>query len=357
MTSALRAASTHAATAAHRFGVLRNWPAAALRMLDAGPVVRVLLLELRGSGPREAGACMLIGAAGSSGTIGGGRLEWDALQAARALLAESAGPPARLLRLTLGRELGQCCGGVVRLWIERFAAADAPMLRNAAVGAGLAMRTEFDGSRSSRSLTLAGSERLRVAGAEGCISITENLADPHPPLWLFGAGHVGHAIARIAGDLPFRTTWVDARPDVFPREPPESIEVRSPAAPAAFALLAPPATRFIVMTHDHALDYALCKAILQRSDSAFLGVIGSRSKAARFRSRLLRDGVPADAVGAMVCPIGIGGIASKWPGAIAVAVAAQLLQGLDAPAQRCGAPADDGCDTLDCAQCGRRSTP
>jgi len=91
--------------------------------------------------------------------------------------------------------------------------------------------------------------------------------------------------------------------------------------------LAPAAARFLVMTHDHALDYSLCRAILERGDFAWLGLIGSKSKAARFRSRLARDGLTPDAIARLVSPIGVAGIASKWPAAIAVGVAAQLLQG------------------------------
>ena len=90
--------------------------------------------------------------------------------------------------------------------------------------------------------------------------------------------------------------------------------------------LAPAAARFLVMTHDHALDYALCRAILVRGDFAWLGLIGSKSKGARFRSRLERDGLTPEAIRRLVCPIGVEGVESKWPAAIAVGVAAQLLR-------------------------------
>src|SRR5579862_8859736 len=86
------------------------------------------------------------------------------------------------------------------------------------------------------------------------------------------------------------------------------------------------------MTHSHPLDYALCQEILRRGDFAWLGLIGSDSKAARFRSRLAREGMSAEAIARLVCPIGIGGIESKWPAAIAVGVAAQVMQRISAEA-------------------------
>ena len=132
--------------------------------------------------------------------------------------------------------------------------------------------------------------------------------------------------------------------------------LRVQADPAAAVADAPPGCRYLLMTHDHQIDYALCQAILKRGDAAFVGMIGSESKAARFRSRLAREGLDA---GGIACPVGIAGIASKLPAAIAVSVAAQLLQGLSVlrPAVT---TADDGCQ-IDrengCASCGKARKP
>jgi len=127
-------------------------------------------------------------------------------------------------------------------------------------------------------------------------------------------------------------------------------------------LTAPAAARFLVMTHDHALDYALCRKILERGEFAWLGLIGSKSKGARFRSRLARDGVALERIARLICPIGIEGVISKWPAAIAVGVAAQLLQGLETPAaepRRSSAPMAEvfggGCSSPDCAACSTAS--
>jgi xanthine dehydrogenase accessory factor len=110
------------------------------------------------------------------------------------------------------------------------------------------------------------------------------------------------------------------------------------------------------MTHDHALDYSLCRAILQHGEFAWLGLIGSNSKGAKFRSRLARDGVAPQMIARLVSPIGIGRIESKWPAAIAIAVAAQLLQVFESvTATATGTLAEPVLDSLcgsgDCAGC------
>jgi xanthine dehydrogenase accessory factor len=121
------------------------------------------------------------------------------------------------------------------------------------------------------------------------------------------------------------------------------------ADPVELALCAPAGTRFVVMTHDHALDYELCRVILARADSSWLGLIGSASKSARFRSRLLRDGLKRETVSGLVCPIGVPGISSKLPGAIAVAIAAQLLQQQAVAEPSASTVAHPETDPSDCA--------
>jgi xanthine dehydrogenase accessory factor len=325
-------------------------------------VVRVLVVSVRGSAPREPGACMLVSRWGLHGTVGGGRLEYQAQQAAQALLADTGGG-AQLQRFVLGAGLGQCCGGVVELWIERYTRAELPLLEQAAqAGADGAPAGLFSLLREDRveRRVLRGRPAARLhepvlQRRAGLIALRERLHRPAPPLWLFGAGHVGQALVRVLADLPFALSWIDARAALFPPEVPEPVRVLTPAAPVEALREAPPLTRYLVMTHDHALDYALCRAILLRGDGAWLGLIGSRSKGARFRARLAREGLPPEHIAQLCCPVGIGGIASKHPAAIAVAVAAQLLQGLPAPPTahapgRSSAPTETGC-TRDCRTC------
>ncbi|HEY4974370.1 MAG TPA: XdhC family protein, partial [Steroidobacteraceae bacterium] len=127
----LRATVAPAPTGAEWLRPLRDWPQAALRALEREPaIVRIVITQVLGSAPREAGACMLVGKQQFEGTIGGGELEWQALAAARALLTASI-PAALLQRLVLGAERAQCCGGVVELWMERYTHAERPVLRAA----------------------------------------------------------------------------------------------------------------------------------------------------------------------------------------------------------------------------------
>ncbi|MFT7721690.1 MAG: xanthine dehydrogenase accessory protein XdhC [Roseateles sp.] len=252
--------------------------------MAAEALVLVTVARTRGSVPREAGAWMAVAAGGITGTVGGGHLEFDAIARARAALAGA--DLAAEVRYPLGPSLGQCCGGVVWLRFERVAA-----------GEDLAAR-------------LPG-EALR-------------------PLALFGAGHVGDAIARIARELPLALHWIDSRDGQFPAGPPVRgwrQEVCSPAADAVADLA--PGAAVLVMSHSHAEDFDILAACLQRQrerrDLPFIGMIGSRTKWASFRQRLAARGFGEAEWGRVACPIGVPGVAGKQPAVIAVAVLAQVL--------------------------------
>ena len=359
---------------------LQHWPDAIRRALqEASSVARIVVANVRGSAPREAGTCMLVGKGHVLGTIGGGKLEWVAIEAARVLLNDVDAPAAKVERLVLGADLAQCCGGVVDLWIERYTTADCELLDRIATtrrrgGGRLITRLTADGvmrelnwmevpqlaRRSVGPVAVGGAVQLNWPGAPRADDATliEALDEPLPCFWLYGAGHVGQALARVVATLPLRTTWIDSRRELLPGELDEpdeivaSIDLRHSPDPELTVQQAPSQTHFIVMTHDHALDYALCRRILERGDFASVGVIGSKSKAARFRSRLARDAVPKERIAQLRCPIGIEGLKSKLPAVIAVAVAAQLLQAIEARAAlvvaddspvACDADGDDAC--------------
>ena len=354
---------------------LVDWPDALRQTLRRTPVViRISLASVRGSAPREPGVVMLLSAVGLEGTIGGGRLEWQALTAARAML-EDASEPDRLERLVLGADLGQCCGGVVELWLERYARSaidflDAAVLaarrgpvvlRSTLTSAGVRRRLVHTSASDEEAAQLLHTPRARAMPRirrprDGEVTLWERLDEALPPLWLFGAGHVGQALVRILLDLPVRVTWVDSRAELLPFL--RSLRVRTVCSqdPVAMVSGADSGSSFLVLTHSHTLDYALCKAILLRGDCAWVGLIGSRSKAVRFRSRLAREGLPPEVIARLVCPIGVGGIRSKWPAAIAVGVAAQLLQDLEARVStdaRGDSPAGiEVCQGIACANCG-----
>jgi xanthine dehydrogenase accessory factor len=239
----------------------------------------------------------------------------------------------------LGRELAQCCGGVVHLWLERFTPVDLPFLRRAASAGSrdsvAAIVTEVSGQGVVRRLLQNGGiqPRLRFSStSDENATLLERIEGDRATLWLYGAGHVAQALIRLMAELPFEVTWVDSRAELLPVPLPDNVHPLCVRTQTNTVNSAPAGARFLVMTHDHGLDYALCRKILERNDFASLGLIGSKSKGARFRSRLARDGVAAESIARLVSPIGVEGVNNKLPAAIAVAVAAQLLQGLDSPA-------------------------
>jgi xanthine dehydrogenase accessory factor len=307
----------------------------AQRLARKGPVVRVVVAATRGSAPRERGACMLVGEAQVDGTIGGGHLELKAIEIARGMLHKPGGGPTRLDRFALGATLGQCCGGAVELWFERFSDEDRDFLAQALRArennrdAVLITHLQPSDSAPRRMITDAAPPGQALARM-----LVERLEPALAPLWLFGAGHVGNALIRVLAGLAFRVIWVDSRDGVFPASLPENVCVLHSDAPEGEVSAAPAGAFYLVLTHSHDLDYEIVRSILRRNDFAWAGLIGSATKAKRFAQRLARQGVPAARIARLVSPIGIAGISSKLPGAIAIAVAAQLQQELEAYAMR-----------------------
>jgi xanthine dehydrogenase accessory factor len=143
---------------------------------------------------------------------------------------------------------------------------------------------------------------------------------------LFGAGHVGHALVRVLGTLPCVVQWVDARDELFPDEFPANVQLEATDTPDVIVDEAPPNAYFLVMTHDHSLDFSLATRIMRRDDFAYFGMIGSKTKRVKFERRLMDRGVAEERMLEMTCPIGVAGIVDKAPASIALAVTAQLLQ-------------------------------
>ncbi|RDU95977.1 xanthine dehydrogenase accessory protein XdhC [Trinickia dinghuensis] len=143
---------------------------------------------------------------------------------------------------------------------------------------------------------------------------------------LFGAGHVGHALVTLFGTLPCVVEWVDARDECFPDEVPANVQIEATDTPEAVIDAAPAGACFLVMTHNHALDFSLAAHIMRRKDFAYFGMIGSKTKRVKFERRLIERGVERERMPEMVCPIGVPGIVDKAPSSIAVSVCAQLMQ-------------------------------
>jgi len=257
-----------------------------LARLQHQSAVLVTVAQAQGSVPRDAGAWMAVFADRVLNTVGGGHLEQDAICAARAMLVAADAPP-QTLRFALGPSLGQCCGGVVHLHLEVIHAADSAGLQT----------------------------RLRQTG---------------PVVALFGGGHVGHALVRVLGDLPFAVQWIDSREAIFPGAlPPNVVCEQSEPVQSAVAHL-PAQARVLIMSFSHAEDLDIVAACLLRqraqADLRFIGLIGSQTKWETFRKRLRARGFSEAELAQVTSPIGVPGIPGKAPEVIAVAVAAQLLQ-------------------------------
>jgi len=255
------------------------------------------------------------------GTIGGGALEHEATTRARAHLAETR---PLLTREALGPKLGQCCGGAVTLLTEVFTPDSLP-----ASDSGVIARP-VDG----RPIPLAVKRLLARARGEGILPrpvllqgwMVEPVARPDRHLWIWGAGHVGRAIAATLAPLPdLALTWVDTGADRFPDAPPAGVTILPAAEPARLAPHAPPEAEHLILTYSHELDLQLCHALLTHG-FARCGLIGSATKWARFRSRLQALGHAPQAIGRIDCPIGDPAL-GKHPQAIAIGVAAALLRG------------------------------
>ena len=232
--------------------------------------VEIRVVETRGSAPREAGTRMWVSATETRGTIGGGNLEYTALKIAREMLL--SGESRRERKFALGDSLGQCCGGSVVL--------------------SFSMENSMD----------------------------EKTEDAFHVV-LFGAGHVGKEVARILGRLPCRLTWADSRPEQFEKTVAANTRVVIDDEASWVVDDAPAGAYYLVMTHSHALDLEIVERVLRRGDFAFLGLIGSETKAAKFKLRLQRRKLPVER---LVCPIGLVK-AGKHPAAVAVSAVAQLL--------------------------------
>ena len=303
------------------------------RLLEAieaeGSAALVTLARVHGSSPREAGARMVVRPSGGfNGTIGGGALEWAALEAALAALKAGRGAAARR-SLALGPELAQCCGGRVDWRIETFdrrdvedlgalAAAEGEGLRSliARIGGDGRVERRLDRDRPGGRLT--GS--LPDAG-----EWTEPLGESARVVTLFGAGHVGRALALALAPLPFVVRWIDSRREAFPARAPANVALFHVPEPASALEGAPDGALIVVTTHSHAIDLAIVAAALESERFGYVGLIGSATKRARFLRRMREAGLTEAMLAKLVCPIGLAGIAGKDPAVIAASTAAQLL--------------------------------
>jgi xanthine dehydrogenase accessory factor len=253
--------------------------------LTADPdAVLVMVSAANGSTPREEGALMLVSPFAIFGTIGGGQLEFAAIDTSRQML--TAGTASSALVISLGPETGQCCGGKVRLSLERL------------------------------------SVRQR---AELVAQAAEEYAN-QPHIYIFGAGHVGNALANAFALLPVKTMLIDQRERELAAAP-STVKKICFAVPEQLVKTAPAGSAFIAMTHDHALDFLIVQEALERNDASYVGMIGSKSKRNTFKHWYMREGGSADAMARLVSPIG-GRAHDKRPAIIAALTVAEVIAAL-----------------------------
>jgi xanthine dehydrogenase accessory factor len=336
--------------------------------------VLVVVASAKGSTPRETGAAMVVSRDACAGSIGGGHLEFEATRIARATLADPAQAGTWLVRFPLAARLGQCCGGVASLAFSRLdgdanawldpaiacARAGLPFAIVTRVGVAPASerrlvvtRDDVRGSLGNVALDSGaiGLARARLAAASTGAAIVRFAGDDDAPLLiqvercdafpvlLFGNGHVGRALVRVLGVVPAQVRWIDARAGDFAQSVPGNVEVVVTDAPEDELADAPHGAFVVVTTHSHALDFALIEAALARDDWRYLGLIGSKSKRAQFERRLAARGFGDNAFARIRCPIGTEiAIHAKHPGAIAIAIAAELLVVHEAAVRRAGTP-------------------
>lgn len=295
---------------------------------EAGACALVTVAEARGSAPREQGARMIVGADGSIyGTIGGGTLEFEAFKWARQNLAGNI-KGLQQRPVSLGPDLGQCCGGRVTVAIEILNRAQLPQIdlfaELEAKGTPFATRAVVHEGEPVQRVLEPSAEGVETFTFDGTV-LVERFGETIRPVWLFGAGHVGRAVVLALAPLPFQVTWIDSRSDMFPKEIPGELLCVACDRPATLIADAPSDAFIVVMTHSHALDEDIAAAALSENRFAYVGMIGSDTKRSRFISRLRKRGLSAETVNRLICPIGSSGLRSKLPPVIAAGLAVELI--------------------------------
>jgi len=284
---------------------------------EHGRVARVVIAGLRGSSPREVGAAMLVWEGGQSGTIGGGALEFEAAESARKI------DGTVLSQHALGPDLGQCCGGAVTLLSEVYDAAALNGLDGDVIARPVGPAT---------AMPLSVKRHLAQARSQGIAPQTQLLegwmVEPvHKParqVWIWGAGHVGRAMVDVMAPIPdLAITWIDTAPERFPAQVPAGVTPVPVANPSELVRHAPKDAEHLILTYSHALDLDLCHRLLNHGFE-FTGLIGSKTKWGRFRSRLAALGHTPERINDITCPIGDPAL-GKHPQMIAVGVAAALM--------------------------------
>ena len=244
-------------------------------------VIQASIVRTIGSSPRNSDTEMFISETDTLGTIGGGQLEYLVINHSKKMIAENI--KKDILKISLGPEIGQCCGGKVEVSLLEMYEKDKCLALN-----------RFD--KKDKNL---------------------------PHVYVMGAGHVGRALALQLQHLPVRCVLIDSRVDELAKCSAD-VETRLSAIPEEDIKSAPRGSAYVILTHDHALDFILCGAALDRHDAKYVGMIGSKTKKVKFKkwyqvnydNKLIRD---------FICPIGNVKNQDKRPSIIASSVTAEVI--------------------------------
>lgn len=235
--------------------------------------VLITVITAAGSTPREAGCKMIVTGAEQFDTIGGGHLEFDAVNKAREYLLEGK-QNQHIVSYPLSSKLGQCCGGAVKVLFEIY-------------------------------------------------------VNHHQRIAIFGAGHVAASLVPILAQLPLQISWIDSRSELFTGDYlPSNVDCILSDEPVDEIANLPLNTWVVILTHNHQLDFALVEACLKQGNTSFIGMIGSATKAKRFRTRLEHREFTAEQIKQLISPIGDFNIPGKRPVEVAVSISAQIIQKL-----------------------------
>ena len=289
---------------------------------------------------------MVVGRETVHGTIGGGSMEYIAIDEARDLLAGKV--KKRQLRVyDLGPDMGQCCGGRVWLLFEILSSKNADWLDTAVrqLHSNQPVLLQRDLDKPEALPACLSIESSRQAPVESAIEalvdlqtntvlveqtknvrfVLQRFSVPSSSVVVFGAGHVGQALVRALIPLPLQIYWIDSRAGLFPRSLPSDVRVLVESDPERVLQQVPGSSIMLVMTFSHAQDFRICESVLRNQDFLWLGMIGSQSKKRSLQRFLQQAGLGPNQIDKVQCPIGIPGIAGKQPAVIAASVVAQCL--------------------------------
>ena len=266
-----------------------------------GPVARILILEVKGSTPRGSGTDMYVWAGGIHGTIGGGNLEFEAIKSAHKLFETRK---TNIKSYPLGPQLGQCCGGFVKIVTEYYDEKDVVNLRNENLNVRSISGTTEAPQTVKELVKKHSTGRISLDHTLSNGWLIEKIITEKAPIWIWGAGHVGSAILSLLAPMPnLEVFWLDTDASRFPNLEFSNVHKIVYDTPDKFVKRAQPDAEHLILTYSHKIDLEICNEILKH-DFKWAGLIGSKTKFTRFKTKLLSIGHSEEKIDQIECPIG-----------------------------------------------------